>query len=592
MSNQSFNENIKSKSDLKLFSFMMKYAGGVKKSILLALLLLTFSTVMFMIRPVIIGQVIDLFIHGENEIVFKGIFLYGGLYLLVLLLISFVIFLQSSIIGKAGQHILYNIRTDIFKHVIKLDMKYFDRTQTGKIVTRITNDTETLNEMYTSVLLNVVKDIFLITGVIIASFIVNTALALVILAVLPFVILTALVFRKTARNNYGKLRTHISSLNAFLSETISGIRTIQLFNIQKKKKNEFDKINSDVYKTYIIEIIVYGIFRPLMFFSTQLIFCAVLYFSAKLVISGEMTIGTVFVFIQFLNMLFEPIYELAEQFNIFQSAISATEKIDGTLSVKPSVINSGFSAPVDSENIKGKIEFKNVWFAYDNEEWVLKDVSFVINPGESAALVGPTGAGKSSIINLIARYYDIQKGEILIDGINIRDIDIDSLRSSIGVVMQDVFVFAGTFRENIRLFNESITDQDVEKAAEFVNASFFINRYKEGYDHQIEEKGAALSSGQRQLLSFARVMAFKTPILILDEATANIDTETEKLIQNAVNRIMEGRTTIAIAHRLSTIQHVNKIMVVSKGEICESGTHQELLNMKGKYYQLYTHQYF
>ncbi len=578
-------------SDLKLFKFMIRYARQFKVSILISLLLLIFSTVFKLVQPAIIGRVIDLFINGNSTILLNGMIKYGLLYLLVLAVMSFTIFLQVLLIGRAGQNILYAIRDDIFKHVIKLDLQFFNKTPVGKVVTRITNDTETLNDMYTSVLLNVITDVFIIAGVIIGSFIVSPKIALVIIILLPVVIMTSLLFRKVMRMNYRSFRNHLSGLNAFLSESISSMKIISLLNIQQKKKKEFEVINQNVHHSYMIEVIIYGIFRPLLYFSTQIIFCAVLYFAARMVIDKEISVGTVFIFIQYMSILFEPLYELAEQFNVFQSAISATEKIEETLSVKQSIISIPDPVIVDRSVVRGHIEFRHVWFAYTNEDWVLKDVSFTIAPGESIAIVGPTGAGKSSIINLISRYYDIQKGEIILDGVNIKDIEINSLRRCLGVVMQDVFIFAGTFKENIRLFDDSITDDKIKKSSEFVNADKFINAYKDSYNHYIEERGATLSSGQRQLISFARVMAFDNPILILDEATASIDTETEGLIQAAVNNIMSGRTTIAIAHRLSTIVHVNRIMVLSKGEIKETGTHHELLAMKGLYFQLYTHQF-
>ena len=404
-------------------------------------------------------------------------------------------------------------------------------------------------------------------------------------SILPVVLLTTILFRNIARKNYRKIRRVISSVNVFLSENISGMKILHIFNLQKKKYKEFEKISNELKKSYIKEIALFGVFRPLMYIFYSLSLTLIIYFGGVGVIRGTISFGLLFVFIYYIRLLFDPIQELAEQFNILQSAMASSEKIFEILDTKNEIKIA--DNPIKLDNLKGEIVFKNVWFAYNDDDWILKDISFKISSGESVAFVGATGSGKTTIINLLCRYYDIQKGEILLDGINIKNIDISSLRKNIGQVMQDVFLFTGTIRDNIRLNDESITDSDIKKAVEFVNARYFIENLNNKYDTYVSERGQTFSTGERQLLSFARAISYKPNLLVLDEATSNIDTETEKLIQDALIKMVSGKTSIIIAHRLSTIQHCNKIIVIHKGTIKEVGNHQQLLQKKGIYYNLY-----
>ena len=520
---------------------------------------------------------------------FQGLQRIGVLFLLILILSFLFSYIQTLILQYTGQKIIYNIRMEVFTHLQGLSLRFFDASPVGRLVTRVTNDTETLNEMYTSVLVNLFKNVFLLLGITVMMLKLNWKLTFLTFIVVPFIILFTAIFRKMSRKTYREVRTRVSRMNAFLSEHISGMKLIQIFAKEEEKFEEFDQINKDLNRSNMKELIIFGIFRPSMFFLSSVGLCIVLWFGGGNVIRGTLSIGTLFVFLQYINIFFQPVQELAEQFNIMQAAMASSERIfmllDETVEIQET------QEPVHLAEAKGKIEFKNVWFAYQEEEWVLKDVSFIIEPGQKVAFVGATGAGKTSILSLISRYYDVQKGQITIDGINIKDLETKELRSWIGQVLQDVFIFTGDIKSNIRLNELQITDEEVYQAAEYVNANRFIEKLPMGYQEEVKERGSTLSAGQRQLLSFARTLAFKPSILVLDEATANIDTETEQLIQDALYKLMEGRTTIMVAHRLSTIQHADQIMVMHKGRIREIGSHQALLQKQGIYYNLYQLQY-
>ena len=414
---------------------------------------------------------------------------------------------------------------------------------------------------------------------------VNPKLALLAFLFLPVVFAITLTFRVLIRKIYRIVRTKISALNTFLSENISGMKLIQLFAREEKKAEEFRERTDDLYKTQMKELAVFGLFRPGLAFIANFAYALIIYRSGVSVLEGTLTLGTLYIFTNYIRSFFEPIQELAEQFSTLQNAMASAEKIFTILDEKNTILEA--EEPVRMPQFKGKIEFRNVWFAYENEDWVLRDVSFLIKPGERVAFVGATGAGKSSILNLIGRYYDIQKGEILIDDVNIKDLSLADLRSAIGQVQQDVFVFTGDIKSNIRLLSEEITDRQIREASEAANADHFIEKLPEKYDEPVTERGSTLSAGERQLLSFARTLAFDPTILVLDEATANIDTETEQLIQEALETLMRGRTSIMVAHRLSTIQHADEILVMHKGQIRERGSHQELLAMNGIYKKLY-----
>lgn len=513
-----------------------------------------------------------------------------GIVFLVVIILSFVFnYAQVFILNYTSQKIVYNIRQEIFSHLQKMSLSYFDKNPVGRLVTRVTNDTESLNEMYSSVLVTLFKDIFLLAGIVITMFNMNAKLALFSFTVLPFIIIASIIFRIHIRKVYRAVRVRLARINSSLNENITGMKTVHIFGKENKKFKEFDEINEDYLKVAKEEIQLYAIFRPIIEVIRSLGITLIIWIGGNNVINGVIEFGVLYAFINYLQMFFEPILDLTEKYNILQAAMASSERIFMIMDTEEDIKNP--QQPVYKDAIMGKIEFRNVWFAYEKENWVLKDVSFTINPGETVAFVGATGAGKTSIISLINRFYDIQKGEILIDGINIKDMDKYQLRKRIGIVLQDVFLFTGTIKENIRLNNTDVSDEEIIEVSKYVNADTFIEKLPKKYDEPVMERGSTLSAGQRQLLAFARALAFKPDILVLDEATSNIDTETEILIQDALGKIVKGRTSIAIAHRLSTIQRSDKIIVLHKGRIREIGSHQELLNNGGMYYELYKLQY-
>lgn len=513
----------------------------------------------------------------------------GKIFLFIIVLSFIFNYAQVYILNFTSQKIIFNIRQEVFSHLQKMSLSYFDKNPVGRLVTRVTNDTEALNEMYSSVLVTLFKDVFLLTGIVITMFNMNVKLALLSLSVLPFIIIASIIFRINIRRVYRTVRVKLARINSSLNENITGMKTIHIFKKENKKFKEFDEINKDYLNSTKEEIQLYAIFRPIIEIIRSLGITLIIWIGGKNVINGAIEFGVLYAFINYLQMFFEPILDLTEKYNILQAAMASSERIFMILDTEEDVKNK--DNPITLESVKGKIEFKNVWFAYEKDNWVLKDVSFTINPGETVAFVGATGAGKTSIISLINRFYDIQKGQILIDGVDIKDLDKYSLRKRIGIVLQDVFLFTGTIKDNIRLNNMNISDEEIEDVAKYVNAHNFIEKLSKKYEEPVMERGSTLSAGQRQLLAFARALAFKPDILVLDEATSNIDTETEILIQDALEKIVKGRTTIAIAHRLSTIQRSNKIVVLHKGRIREIGTHQELLSKGGMYYDLYRLQY-
>lgn len=496
---------------------------------------------------------------------------------------------QVYLLQWTGQKIIFNIRQELFSHLEKLSLAFFDRNPVGRLVTRVTNDVQTLNDMYTGVLVNLFKDIFMLVGILIVMMQLNFRLAMYSFTVLPIVIISTIIFRVKARNAWRLVRVRLAQLNATLAENISGMRIVQIFNQEKKKFNEFNEINQSYYEATKMELLAFAIFRPVMEIVSSLGLTIILWFGGKEVIQGTLEFGVLFAFISYIQQFFRPILDLTEKYNILQAAMASSERIFMLLDEEEGIQNP--KLPEKIKDVQGRIEFKNVWFAYNDEEWVLRDVNFTVNPGETIAFVGATGAGKSSIINLLSRFYDIQKGQILIDGKDIKTLDKYELRSKIGVVLQDVFLFTGDIKNNIRLNNTGIAEEQIEEVARFVNADQFISQLPQKYDEAVTERGSTLSAGQRQLLAFARTLAFDPDILVLDEATASIDTETELLIQDAMNKLIRDRTTLIVAHRLSTIQHADQIIVLHKGKIREMGNHQELLAKEGIYYKLYQLQY-
>lgn len=524
----------------------------------------------------------DLKVLRQND--FKGILKAGILFLLLLFSGFFLNLADTWLLQKMGQQIVYKLREETFTHIHSLSLSFFNTTPVGKLVTRVSNDTEAVNELFSTILVKLFKNVVKIIGYAVVMLSINVKMAGISFLLLPLVAILTFVFRHLSRKAYQITRNKITELNTFLSEHISGMKLIQIFAREKEKYSEFEGKSMELYRANFREIMTFAIFRPSIYLVSVIAMILVIRTGSLSVLNGSLSLGTLFVFITYISSFFEPIQELSEQLGTLQSSIASAEKIFSVLDVKPEIVSPTDPAPV---NILGEIEFRHVWFAYEEENYILKDVSFVIQPGEKAAFVGATGAGKSTILNLIGRYFDIQKGQILIDGIDIHEIDLDVLRGAIGQVQQDVFIFTGDIKSNISLNNEAISPDDVRRAAEIVNADPFIQKLPHGYDEPVTERGSTLSAGQRQLLSFARTLAYDPKILVLDEATANIDTETETLITQALARLMDGRTTIMVAHRLSTIQHADKIIVMHHGEIKESGTHQELLVKDGLYKKLY-----
>lgn len=515
---------------------------------------------------------------------FIGI-LHAALLYLLMLLLGFVLNAADTwMLQKMGQKIIYQMREDVFCHIHGLSLNFFNQTPVGKLVTRVSNDTEAVNELFSTILVKLFKNIVLIIGYAVVMISIDARMAGYSFLLLPLVAVLTFFFRFLSRKAYQITRNKITELNTFLSEHISGMRLIQIFAREEEKYKQFEKKSGELFAANWREVMTFAIFRPTIDLLSVVATIIILGVGSASVLGGTLSIGTLFIFITYISSFFKPIQELAEQFGTLQSSLASAEKVFSILDEKPEIVNP--QNPTDIV-IKGRIEFRHVWFAYEKDDYILKDVSFVINPGEKIAFVGATGAGKSSILNLIGRYFDIQKGEILIDGIDIREIDTDVLRCAIGQVQQDVFIFTGDIKSNISLRNEVISLEDVKRAARIVGADSFIEKLPGGYDEPVTERGSTLSAGQRQLLSFARTLAYNPAILVLDEATANIDTETEVMITEALEKLMEGRTTIMVAHRLSTIQHADKIIVMHEGQIAESGSHQELLAQDGIYRKLY-----
>ena len=515
---------------------------------------------------------------------FSGILSAAALYLTVLLAGFVLNWADTWILQKMGQRIIFDMRAEVYSHIQSLSLNFFNNTPVGKLVTRVSNDTESINELFTTILVRLFKNVVMIFGYAVVMLSKSVGMTLVSFALLPIVGVLTFYFRYVSRKAYQITRNKITELNTFLSEHISGMRLIQIFAREKEKFGEFEERSSGLYKASWREMMIFAIFRPSIFLVSIIARIIVIAVGAYFVLTDRISLGTLFIFISYISSFFEPIQELAEQFGTLQSSLASAEKVFSVLDVEPDIVNAPEpKAPA----MTGKIEFRNVWFAYEKDDYILKNVSFTIEPGEKVAFVGATGAGKTSILNLIGRYFDIQKGEILIDGVNIKDIDTDVLRGAIGQVQQDVFLFTGDIKSNISLGNDEIGIDEIKSASETVRASTFIEKMPDGYDSAVTERGSTLSAGQRQLISFARTLAYKPSILVLDEATANIDTETEGLITEALEKLMEGRTTIMVAHRLSTIQHADKIIVMHQGRIHESGTHQELLHQNGLYKKLY-----
>lgn len=572
--------------DARLMKRLLGYVKPYRKYVVLAIFLNVLVAGFGPLRPYLTKIAIDDKITNGD---YHGLLLISVLLLLSLIFQSVIQYYLTFYTEYMGQKIIYDLRIKIFSHVQRLALKYFDKTPNGRIVTRVTNDVEALNELFSSGIVMVFSDVFIIVWIFAFMFTMSWDLSLVTLSVLPLLVYATFLFRKKVRESYRDVRLHLARLNTYMQEHITGMSIVQLFAKDKDELRKFSEINADHKKSNIVSIFYHAVFFPVVEFLSSLAISLIIWYGGGNVIQGLMTVGVLFAFIQYVEMFFRPIRDLAEKYNIMQTAMASSERIFKLLDNNTIIPNP--ENPVSLQNIKGEIEFKNVYHAYNPGEYVLKDVSFKINPGETVAIVGATGAGKTTLINILTRFYDIEKGSITIDGTDIRNINIDELRRRVSIVLQDVFLFSGTIKSNISLNSSEITDEMAIEASKIVGAHNFISELPGMYEEEVKEKGATLSVGQKQLISFARAMAYNPSILILDEATSSVDTETEILIQKAIEKLLVNRTSIVIAHRLSTIQNADKIIVMHKGELREMGTHQELLSKKGIYYKLYQLQY-
>ena len=588
-------EQIRKYTDRQLFGKIGKYIKPALPRFLLAMFFVLVIVLLDLLPSILTGEVVKVLNNEEGifknvpwpkiELIGVVLLIYG----LVLICACLINYFYQKLLQNIGQDLVYQVREDVFNHLERLSIGQLQKEPIGKLVTRVTNDTNALSELFTSVLVLLIKYLITIVAIYVVMWVTNVRLTAYISIVLPFIFISSFLFRKVSRKSYRNVRNNISQMNSYLSENISGMKVTQIFNQEEKKYKEFKERNISLKKAHLNQIFIFSIFRPFMYLLFVVCTVICLYFGSIEVKNGAMVSGSLVTYYSLVGQFFNPIENLAEQFNQLQSALASCEKIFTVLDTVREIDDT--KDAIDPGKLKGRIEFKNVWFSYNPGVWILKDVSFVIEPGETCAFVGATGAGKTTILSLICRNYEFQKGEILIDGIDIRKIKIDALRRNIGQMLQDVFLFSGKIRDNITIYEPSYTDQDIMKAASFVNADNLINKYPDKLDHIVEERGVNYSSGERQLISFARTILSNPNIMILDEATANIDTETEKVIQDSLEKMMSIGTMLIVAHRLSTIQHADKIIVLNHGEIVESGNHQELLKKHGMYYALYKLQY-
>jgi ATP-binding cassette, subfamily B, multidrug efflux pump len=572
--------------DSRLMRRLITYLRPYKKYVARALTLILLESGLEVTFPWLTKISIDKYISAGNM---AGLGLIAAVYI-VLLIVRFVCATaETYVLQNTGQKIMYDMRMETFRHLHGLPVAFFDRNPVGRLITRVITDVDVLNEMFSAGIVSIFGDIFTLVGIFVAIMILNWRLGLVTMSVVPLIFITTAVFRVKARDSYRRVRIAIAKINAFLQEHITGMAVVQLYNREKKSFRRFDEINDEHLAANLDGILAYAWFYPAIELISSVAIALIIWYGGGKVMQGLLTLGGLVAFTQYSNRFFQPIADMSEKYNILQSAMASSERLFKLIDTPATVVNPP-NAITPAGPVRGDIEFRNVWFAYSSEDWVLRDVSFQVRPGESVAIVGHTGAGKTTTTSLLTRFYDIQKGEILLDGVNIAELDLKYLRSSFAVVLQDVFMFSGTIESNIRL-GSPIPRSRVEVAAQDVNLSPFLRLLPAGLDHPVNERGTTLSSGQRQLLAFARALAHDPQILILDEATSSVDTETELQIRKAIDRLMEDRTSIIIAHRLSTIQRCDKIIVMHKGRVREIGTHQELLAQRGIYYKLYQLQY-
>lgn len=584
-----FDRNMK---DGEIVRRLMAYAKPYRMQFVIVGFLMVFSIAYDIISPLIIGYIEEL-VAARFEL--NQLFLTVGLYAGLLVFSMVCTYFQAIILQKTGQKIISSMREDLFSHIESLSHEQLNEIPVGKLVTRVTNDTNAISMMFTNLLVNLAKNACVIVGVLIAMLMLNYALTLMLLCFVPFIVLFSIIFRKFSRRAHRKVKDRTTDINTYLSENLSGIKITQIFNREDAKMREFRGKSDALGRAKQEQIFVNGVFRPLVYMLYISSVLCLFYLGGKGYIQkteflGQvMTSGTIVSFYMYISKFFNPIQNLAEQFNWLQSAFASAEKVFSILDIEPKLVDA--EDAIELEQVRGEIEFRDVWFSYIPGEWVLRGVSFHVNPKETVAFVGSTGSGKTTILSLICRNYEFQKGQILVDGIDIRHIKIASLRRHFGQMLQDVFLFSGTIRSNIVLREEGIPDERIMEVCRYVNADHFITRLEQGLDEPVRERGNNFSAGQRQLLSFARTIIHKPSVMILDEATANIDTETELLIQDSLEKMRNIGTMLIVAHRLSTIQHADNIIVLAHGQILEQGTHQKLLNAHGRYYQLYTLQY-
>ncbi len=586
-------EAIKKSYDLqttkRLFSYLRRYWKMMAAALCLTLL----TNVLISLQPYFTKIAVDDFIVPKRT---DDIWLFAFAFFLLFLFRFVSSYLQEILLNVVGQKVMFDLRSQIFTKLQRLQISYYDRNPVGRIITRLTSDVDSLNELFTSGVIEGLGDLVVIFAIIGIMFWLDWKLALVSLVVVPLLLVATNWFRKRARIGFDKVRTRMAKINAFLQEHISGAQTVQLFNAEEKARKRFHRINDEYRDANIETIFYYSVFYPMVEFIGVIGIAVIIWFGGYQILTNSsasgtaLTIGTVIAFIQYSQQLFQPIRNLSDKFNVLQAAIVASHRVFLLLDEEIE-IESPAKPRILEKKAHGSIEFRNVWFAYNENDWVMKNVSFSIKPGESIALVGHTGSGKTTITNLLMRFYDVQKGRILLDGIDIREWELNALRKNFAVVLQDVFLFSGSIEDNIRLGNVEISDEKVKWAAAEVRADKFIETMENAYKSKVRERGAGVSVGQKQLISFARALAFEPSILILDEATSSIDTETEQLIQRAVNRIMDGRTSLVVAHRLSTIQRCDRILVFHHGELREEGDHNELIAQKGLYWRLFQLQY-
>ena len=591
----------------RTWPYIKPYAGKIAFVLFLMILMIAFDLAASVLPGYVtssLGTIVDKFKDSGNITIgdMKGVFTVCIVSITVNVVNTLFIYVVTMSLQKIGQSIIYDLRMIVFEHIENMSIAQLNEIPVGSLVTRVASDTNALSDLFTNTIVNMIKNLLMLIGVICVMYMIDWRIASILMAFLPIIAVSSLIFRKMSRSNYRKVRHSFSVMNAFLNENISGMKITQIFNQEEQKTIEFERLNNDIVKSRKKDIMIFATYRPFItlvyFTALACVFGFGTYFCIKdgIVSAGVLeslmalsVIGVIQVFYSLVSKFFNPIQNLADQLNALQKAFTSCERLYNLLETKPDFMDTPES--VDIDHFDGDIEFKNVWFAYKDEEWILKDVSFHIKPKQVVAFVGATGAGKTTILQLIVRNYDIQKGQILIDGKDIRTIKIKILRSKIGQMLQDVFLFSGSIRSNINLYDDEISNEEILDACKYVNADYLINKLPNGLDEQVLEGGSNFSSGERQLLSFARTVVHKPEILILDEATANIDTETEQLIQQSLLKMMNIGTMLIVAHRLSTIQHADNIICLQKGQIIEQGTHQELLKKKGYYYNLYRLQY-